>query len=427
MVMKISSSRRGAWIVNTSKHLSEINPSHPGLSYLENIAFAGRCGSLLITLSGDVPEQLDHRKVKAHARNCGIGGPELQTYLGTLNAYGCLDWDVSEKTYEVLAFSRQRVLATTSDILLGSPLSGFERVLPDLLEFCLLRPRLSSEMHEYLSVPLPEEDAKHLIELVSSFGILGVVETPDEYEKLYFNRYQFGDKAKDIGKALLMLPEERREELDLAIEAVAKRPGMPLDDLKTSEVTKNLAVGLGLLDVSEVASPTGAVKFVTSARLAPPSVGSQTSHLEDDVFHHAKMLLSSFRYGQLRSTASRGRINDPAFLVDRLLNTGEIGPCTAIGQDYVTLEASGVIRTVPAKHRSGNQFSMQLRRREPAQIVFDLFESGVSDTIAARSVPQDLQLPLDYKGPEVSGATAYRRMVRQDAASMRAFMAELRT
>jgi hypothetical protein len=47
--MKISSSRRGAWIVNTSKHLSDINPSHPGLSYLENIAFAGKCGSLLIT------------------------------------------------------------------------------------------------------------------------------------------------------------------------------------------------------------------------------------------------------------------------------------------------------------------------------------------------------------------------------------------
>lgn len=427
IAMQMSSSRRGAWIVNTSKHLSEINPSHPGLSHLENIAFAGKCGTLLITLSGDATEQLDFRKVKAYARNCGISGPELETYLQTLNAYGCIDWDTAGMTYEVLAFSRQRVLDTTSGILSGMSLSGFERVLPDLLEFCLLRPRLSSEVKEHLSYALPEEDADHLTELVSAFEIVGVIGTPDQHETLYFNRYQFGDQAKDIGKALLMLSEDRREDLDAAIETVAKRPGMPLDDLKASESTKNLVVGLGLLEVSEVASPTGTARFVTSARMAPPSVGSQTSHLEDDVFHHAKMLLSSFRYGELRSIASRGRINDPAALVNSLLTRGEVGPCTAIGQDYVTLEANGVIRTVPANDRSGNQFSMELRRREPAQIVLDLFETGVSDTIAARSVPQNLQLPLSYTGPEAPRAAAHRRVVHHDAASMRAFMEELRT
>ena len=425
--MKLTPSRRGAWIVNTGKHLGQYDQSHPGLSYLDNIAFAGKCGSLLITLSGDATEQLNHRRVKAHARACGIGGLELQTYLQILRVHNCVDWDTAGKAYEVLAFSRQRVLATTSDILSELSLSGFERVLPDLLEFCLLRPRLSSEVQEYLSDVLPEEEIEHLLELVSSFEILGVVETPDESEKLYFNGYQFGDTAKEIGKALLMLSEDLREELDLAIARVARRPGMPLEDLGVAKRTEGLAVGLGLLEVSEVASPAGTVKFVTSARLAPPSVGSQTSHLEDDVFHHSKMLLSSFRFGQLRSSSSRGRILEPAVLVDRLLKYGEVGPCTAIGQDYVTLEANGVIRTVPAKDRTGNQFRMQLRRREPAQIVLDLFESGASDTIAAKSVPQDLQLPLDYTGPEASRATASRRVVHHDAGSVRAFMEELRT
>ncbi len=181
------------------------------------------------------------------------------------------------------------------------------------------------------------------------------------------------------------------------------------------------------MDVSEVPSPSGIVKFVTSAGLAPPSVGGQTSHLEDDVFHHAKMLLSSFRYGQLRSTASRGRINEPAVLVDRLLSQGEVGPCTAIGQDYVTLEANGVIRTRRANDRAGDQFSMELRRREPAQIVLDLFESGFSDTIAARSVPQSLQLPLGYTGPEAPQAAAYRHVVHHDAKSLRSLMEGLRT
>jgi hypothetical protein len=425
--MNLTPSRRGAWIVNTGKHLLQYHPSHPGLSYLDNVAFAGKCGSLLITLSGDSTEQLNHRRVKAHARTCGIGPHELPTYLDTLSAYGCVDWDDAGQTYEVLSFSRQRVLATTSDILSGLSLNGFERVLPDLLEFCLLRPRLSSEVREYLSDTLPEEEVDHLIELVSSFEILRAVDTPDESEKLYFNGYQFGDKAKEVGKALLMLSEDLREEIDLAIERVARRPGMPLEDLGISKTAEGLVVGLGLLEVSEVASPAGTVKFVTSARLAPPSVGRETAHLEDDVFHHSKMLLSSFRFGQLRSTSSRGRILDPAVLVDRLLSRDMVGPCTAIGQDYVTLEAHGVIRTIPANDRAGHQFFMQLRRKEPARIVLDLFESGVSDTIAARSVPQDLQLPLDYTGPEAPRIAASRRVVHHDAESLRAFMEELRT
>ena len=239
--MKLTPSRRGAWIVNTAKHLGQYDQSHPGLSYLDNIAFAGKCGSLLITLSGDATEQLSHRRVKAHARACSIGGPELTTYLQTLKVHNCVDWDASGKSYEVLAFSRQRVLATTSDILSGLSLSGFERVLPDLLEFCLLRPRLSSEVKEYLSDMLTEEETEHLLELVSSFEILGVVETPDESEKLYFNGYQFGDTAKEIGKALLMLSEDLREELDFAIAKVASRPGMPLEDLGVAKRTEWVA------------------------------------------------------------------------------------------------------------------------------------------------------------------------------------------
>ena len=77
-----------------------------------------------------------------------------------------------------------------------------------------------------------------------------------------------------------------------------------------------------------------------------------------------------------------------------------------------------------ANNRAGNQFSMQLRRREPAQIVLDLFESGVSDIIAARSVPQTLQLPLGYTGPEGPQIAEYRRIVHQDHKTVYAFVEE---
>src|SRR5437870_4156544 len=101
---ELTPSRRGAWIINASKHLLRFDSTLPGLTALENILFAGRCGSLLIKLSGDETDQLTLAKVKAHARLCGIGALEMPLYLHTLQGFGCLDHDKAGGTFEVLAY-----------------------------------------------------------------------------------------------------------------------------------------------------------------------------------------------------------------------------------------------------------------------------------------------------------------------------------
>jgi hypothetical protein len=424
---KLRLSRRGAWIINISKHLLNYDITDLGLSSLENILFAGKCGSLLIKLSADDTEQLTDKKVKAHARLCGIGAQELLVYLDTLKAFGCLNSDQAGTTYEVLAFSRQRVLETTSQILESSQLSAVENALPDLLEFCLLRPHLESEVREYLSTVLSEQDVEHLLSLVSAFELLGVIAIHDQPEQLFFNGYQFGDRAVDIGRALAALSKEKREELNVLLEEVARRPGTPPESLQVSDEIKTLAIGLGLVEISEVSSPAGSAKFLTTPRLAPPSVGRETAHLEEDVFHHAKMLLSSLRFGELRSSPARGRIIDPPTLVRALINRDIVGPCTAIGEDYIILEGEGVIRTIPATQKVGRQFYMALRRREPAEIVLGLLESGSSAAIDAKSLPRSLELPLRYIGPEKSRPIAAKRAATQDPETIRRFLEELRT
>ena len=424
----LTPSRKGAWIVNTSKHLRTYDPTNPGLDVLNNITFAGRCGQLLITLSADEDEQLRHNQVKGHARACGINSHELRVYLESLRAYGCLDWDRSQENYEVLASSRQRVLETTSTVLEGSvPQETYDKVLLELLEHCLVRPRLDSELKEFLDSELDEQNINHLLTLVESFQILGTIDTPDENRKLYFNTHKFSDQAHSIGQGLLMLSEDRYEELNVAIDFVDRHPGTPYDDLPASEATKQFVVGMGLVDVSEVVTGEGPVYFLTSPRLSPPSVGKETASLEDDVFHHAKMLLSSFKYGELKSSYGRGRILEPGALVNSLLYNNMVGPCTAIGEDYVNLEAHGVLRTVPARQVSGNQFYMELRRREPAQIVLDLLNSGASDAINTKAVPKNLKLPAGYIGPEVQRMAAYRRTVAYDPQSVEALMRDIRT
>lgn len=420
-------SRQGAWIINVTKHLLSYSITMPGLSQLDNILFAGKCGSLLIKLAADETEHLPLSKVTAHARLCGIGGPELPVYLEVLKSLGCVDSDQQSATYEVLAFSRQRVLETTSWIFNSQPSSPVEKALPYLLDFCLTRPRLQSELKDYLSDSLSEQDVERILGLVETFELLGVFSGPASAERLYFNGYQFGDRAANIAKALRALSHQDRAELDNLLEEVAKRPGVLRESIGVSERTKKLAIALGLVEVSEVPSPAGSAKFVTMPRLAPPSVGRETSQLEDDVFHHAKMLLSSIRFGQFRSSRLRGQIDYPATLVRALVGRTRVGPCTAIGEDYVFLEGEGVIRTIPAEHMPGRQFYMELRRQEPAEIVLGLLESGASGIIDAKSLPRSLELPLTYIGPEGPRTDAFGKVVRQDPETIQKFLEELRT
>jgi hypothetical protein len=86
-----------------------------------------------------------------------------------------------------------------------------------------------------------------------------------------------------------------------------------------------------------------------------------------------------------------------------------------------------VIRTTPAPHLSGKQFYMELRRREPAEMVLGLLKSGNSGAIDARSLPPSLELPLGYSGPETARPAAARKTAGRDPETVRRFLEELRT
>lgn len=422
----ITATRQGTWLIIVSRHLLRFDITEPALSSLDNISFAGKCGSLLIKLSGDETDKLTEAKVKSHARLCGISRDELPIYTDTLKVYGCLDHNQTKNIYEVLAFSRQRVLDVTTKIFNSLPTStDEEKVLPQLLEFGLTRPRLESEIQDFLLPNLKESEIQHLIGLIKTLELLGNLQIENN-EQLYFNGYQFGDKASDIGKALKGLPKEERGYLDELLECISDKPGLPPESIKVPQKIKTLAVGLGLVDESKVESIAGQASFYTKPGFALPSVGKEISNLENDVFNHSKMLLSSIRYGEFRSAQSRGRILDPKWILNALINRDRVGPCTAIGQDYIRLEGEGVIRTIRAENKPGAQFYMELRRSEPAEMVYRLLKSG-NAAVDAKSLPQSLELPLSYVGPEVSRPQAAQKVVRHDPETIKRFYEELRT
>jgi len=102
------------------------------------------------------------------------------------------------------------VLDTTSKIFSASPdASEIEKILPRLLEFCLLRPRLESEIKAFLT-KLPERDVEHVLGIVATFNLLGVelLLNSVPFEKVYYNEYQFGEKDQAVkaATALTKLP-----------------------------------------------------------------------------------------------------------------------------------------------------------------------------------------------------------------------------
>jgi len=426
--MGLTPSRKAAWIINASRHLARFEVFDPSLSSFDALLFAGKCGSLLIKLTADDTDQLPRSRVKAHARVAGIAGPVLPVYLNVLKIHNCLDWDSESQIFEVLPFGRLRVLETTAQIFDDSAAATrLERSLPEALEFCLVRPRLEIEMRDFLADFMSDDDLERLIALIEHFDLLGVIALGASAGRLFFNGYQFADRAREIGNAIASLSPDRRDSLTSLLETVGSQPGVPPEDLDVPESILTQALGLGLVEVSEVASAAGSARFLTMPNLSPPSVGSETFHLEDDVFHHAKMFLSSLRYGQFRSSISRGRIISPPVLLRALLRNDRVGPCTAIGEDYTILEAEGVIRTIPADDRSGGQYYMELRRREPARMVLDLVQSGQTAQLDTRLIAGNLQLPSSYRGPEAERPIAARKAMKDDPESFRRFLEELRT
>lgn len=91
------------------------------------------------------------------------------------------------------------------------------------------------------------------------------------------------------------------------------------------------------------------------------------------------------------------------------------------------LESEGVIRTIPARDKLGKQRYMEIRRREPAEIVLGLLESGGSKNLDAKALPRSLELPLEYSGPETSRLEAATQVENKNSETFRRILQVLRT
>ena len=145
----------------------------------------------------------------------------------------------------------------------------------------------------------------------------------------------------------------------------------------------DLAVGVGLLNRTDIQMADGTFRpFLTT----PHFYAELEAEFGEDMCDRVKIFLDSTRNGQHFGHPWTGRILDPDALLSKLLNTGMIGPCSAIGTDWVTSERAGIVKTRQASTGS-SQYYMELIQDDTVLKVHQVITTGRMDVSQSSMEP----------------------------------------
>lgn len=394
---------KGSWIINTVKHTAGVRTDTVELNDLEVTERAGKSGILLGKLLVDEQEIISGKKLNVFARNANISPDALKTYAEVLKKFGQVDFkedkfgNVSE--LEIYCLTTEDAIKTVSDIFDYYEPDEIEQgnleSLKTTFEFPASRDELMQKLTSNKGVS--EESAKEILALETTFSL--IKKEHIENSDIYYNEYAFAGDGSKIAKSIASLPESQRNDVSFVMEQVKKSQGFLAENLtnKVNPGIIDMMEGVGLLDGITVNSDFGKAVFYTTPQLIGPGIGSWK--ISTDVFNHAKLLLSSLRYGEHKSVASRGAIYTSSKMmniVNKLLRGEWVGPCTAIGQDYKLLEMDGVIAVQPYN----GMYRMKLRQHEVGRLVKQMLEHNmvVNDSISEIDIFNNL--PTVYTSPE---------------------------
>jgi hypothetical protein len=166
-------------------------------------------------------------------------------------------------------------------------------------------------------------------------------------------------------------------------------------------------VAAGMYDLNQVTNEAGSHVYVT----APSAFHKFVDPLVDDCFDMAKSLVAALTYGMKGRAASQGRIDMLPRLLGNLIAGYEVGPATAIGQDYRVLEVNGVVKLRPDTRFPG-RYHMRLLKREVGELALQVLTQGNASAQALADFPS---APMaGYIGPEENRT---KRRKRQSAPS----------
>lgn len=394
---------KGSWIINTIKHTEGVRTDTLELNELEVTERAGKAGILLGKLLVDKQEIISGKKLSVFARTANIAPDAIQRYAEILKKFGQVDYKLDKfsnvSELEIYCLSAEDALETVSEIFDYYEPNDIEtgnlETLKKTFEFPLSKEEILDKLVN--DVGISEQCVSDILAIESTFAL--VKNERIDSKEIYYNEYAFADEGTKIARAVSSLSESQRNDVNYVMNKIKNSQGYLGEALKKEINPDTIAMmeGVGLIDGITVNSDFGKADFYTTPQLIGPGIGSWT--ISSDVFNHAKLLLSSLRYGEYKSVASRGAIYTSSKMmniVNKLLRKEWVGPCTAIGEDYKLLEMDGVISVKPCN----GMYQMRLRQMEVGKLVKQMLEYNmvVNDTVNEIDVFNNL--PTGYISPE---------------------------
>lgn len=394
---------KGAWVVH---HGQKTAATVNGAAEFPALDAAGKAASLLSQLAATSQTTIDKSRVGALARAAGLNPRiELPELLKVLERRRVIVTSATGDV-EVLGLTSRATVQHAADIFEEQDPTAEERASIALAELTSSAPVPHARTKEFISDEFRLSSIQAQ-ELLIRFEMVGFVDAEGrDSDKLYFNGNLFRrDNVTKVHRVLDSLSQAdkvKAAELDaylgrrgcVAVQEVEKILGTQLfEKLKAA----------GMYDVNHVANRSGEFGFVTR----PAAFHKFNDPLVDDAFDLAKALVSALFYGMTQSTAGRGKIEMIGVLLRKLIAGGQVGPATAIGEDYRVLETKGVIRVTKAQPYG---YMMRLLKRDVGEMALKVLTTGE----AASTDAVDRPLPgkmTGYSGPERTRSDFRRKQV----------------
>lgn len=411
---------QGSWLIHHTNKLQNVTNQ----GQYQSTFVAGKAGILLSAISETNQSVLpnDKLEVLANASNINIGF-ELPRLLEVLKEQELID--ITASGVGVLGVTTSSALQHTSSIFESLSPKSIELSAIELAESASINPVLSSELGERLSddYKLSKKEIQQLFYDSENIGFVDA-EAISKDEKLLFNGNLFRrDSAVKTKAALDSLNSAEQAALAELIQKLKSNACVPYADalqILGGKLFKKVNA-IGFFDINVVSNSQEEVGYLT----LPSAFSKFSSSMVDDAFDLAKAFVASLTYGMTKSDYARGQISMIDRLLGALIDGREVGPVSAIGQDYKILELKGVvsIRHGTKGGRSGPL--MRLLKKEVGELALQAIRQG---DVSEQSI---IALPgaaiTKFRGPEVNREIIRREQIQKSPFETNDMISALRT
>lgn len=401
---------QGAWLIHHTKKLLDVRDTQD----FEDIELAGKCGIFLSNLAASHEQSdLNDDKISAIAKVSNIKKTEVDTIKRKLADAHYIDIS-KNNAVSVLGITTSSVLSHTFDIFNSLSPSNYQKAAIELAENVSDLPKAEPVLKEYISdtYKLSSNDTTDLFNQSEDIGFIDY-ERLDSESKFYFNGNLFRkENVQKTSAVLSSLKSGDTQKVILLDEELNAKGCLTLERAKNilGEQLLSKLHSIGMYDFNEVSNQKETKTFVTK----PSAFSKYGNPFEEDAMDLAKAFVSSLYYGMNFSSSGRGKITMLKALMQKLINGYEVGPATAIGEDYRLLELKRVIKI---RHDGGYRYYMRLLKKDIGELAMQVLEFGDASESAIQASIYTGSV-TNYKGPEQKRSSSRKKQNEQSKKSV---------